>query len=170
MRKVMVVPYTDEWRTLFLREAADISDFLKIDVKQVHHIGSTAINTIKAKPIIDILVEVSEIDYIDSVDFSELGYRALGENGIKERRFFIKGGNIRTHHLHIFEIGNDEVSRHLQFRDYLINHPSKALEYSYLKEKLAEKFPNDIESYIKGKDAFIKSIDEEARKWKKESC
>ncbi|EOD00206.1 GrpB family protein [Caldisalinibacter kiritimatiensis] len=121
----------------------------------VHHIESTAIPGIKAKPIIDILVVVSDIGEVDSYNccMAELGYVAMGEYGIQRRRFFIKGGN-------------KEIERHINFRDYLINHPNEAKEYSQLKEKLAEKYTYDIDSYVRGKNKFINKIDEKAKAWK----
>lgn len=136
----------------------------------VYHIGSTAIPTIKAKPVIDILVEVKNIQFVDryNLKMKQLGYEALGENGIPQRRFFQKGGDKRTNHVHIFEQGNKEIARHLTFRDYMIAHPEEALRYSQLKQTLAEKFPYNIEKYIEGKNDYIKEVDTMAEKWRRD--
>jgi GrpB-like predicted nucleotidyltransferase (UPF0157 family) len=99
----------------------------------------------------------------------QLGYDPQGENGIPNRRYFSKGGDNRTHHVHMFQSGNEEINRHLQFRDYLIAHPKKALDYSNLKEKLAKQFPSQIDQYIEGKDALIKEIDLLAEKWNRKN-
>lgn len=167
MRKVEVLPHQVQWSELFREERKRIKNVFEEEILNVFHIGSTAIPNIKAKPVIDIMVEVTNIANVDNFnsDMEKLGYEALGENGIPKRRFFIKGGDNRTHHVHIFEHGNEEIIRHLTFRDYMIAYPEEAMKYSQLKEYLAEKFPNNIEKYIEGKNNYIKEIDNKAEKW-----
>jgi GrpB-like predicted nucleotidyltransferase (UPF0157 family) len=122
-----------------------------------------------AKPIIDILVEVKDIESVDNYNeqMSALGYRALGEHGISGRRFFRKGEVERTHHVHVFETGSEHITRHLAFKEYMIAHPKEAKAYSELKQKLSKQFPTDIESYIEGKDPFIKETEKKALQWYK---
>jgi GrpB-like predicted nucleotidyltransferase (UPF0157 family) len=138
-------------------------DALGENVITIHHIGSTAIETIYAKPIIDMLVEVSEIDRVDdrNSNMQALGYECMGEFGILQRRFFRKdnAAGIRTHHIHIFAANTAQVIRHLAFRDYLRSHPAAAQAYSELKQQLAQQHPTDIEAYMDGKAAFIHAID-----------
>ena len=169
MRKVEVIPYKEEWSALFLEESEKIKEVYGDEIVSIYHIGSTAIPNIYAKPVIDILVEVMDIDRIDLYNkrMEQLNYEARGENGIPNRRFFMKGGNNRTHHVHIFEKGDDEIKRHLVFRDYMIAHPEEALQYSQLKQQLAKQFPDNMEDYIEGKDDYIKSIDQKAAEWVK---
>ena len=162
VREIKVVPYDPEWPNLFKIEADRIAAVLDQQVVAIHHIGSTAIPNISAKPIIDMLVVVQDIEKID--DFNEemtkQGYRPRGERGIPGRRFFIKGDDAnRTHHIHIFQTGNPEIERHLNFRDYMIAHPEEAQAYGRLKEELTQRFPHDIEGYMAGKDGFIKEIE-----------
>ena len=163
MRKVEVVKHNPEWRNLFKAESQTISNILGQNIVGVHHIGSTAIPYIYAKPIIDLLVEVNNIEDIDrhNKDMKQIGYQAMGEFGINGRRYFRKdnASGIRTHHVHIFETSSPQVKRHIAFRDYMLAHPSDAKQYSDLKRKLAQQFPYDIESYMDGKDEFIKNID-----------
>ncbi len=160
-RKVEVVPYNSVWKQKFIEEAKKIEKIFKEIFIDIYHIGSTAIPLVKAKPIIDIMVEVEDINKVNSYNkqMEKLGYVALGEYGIPKRRFFQKGGNKRTHHVHIFEKGNPHIKRHIDFRDYLISNPKIAEEYSHLKEKLAKKYRHDIDKYQEGKDSFIKRID-----------
>ena len=161
-RIVEVLPYNPIWQQKFKEEAKKIEKIFKEIFVDIHHIGSTAIPLVKAKPIIDIMVEVKDINKVDSYNkqMEELGYEALGEFGILKRRFFQKGGNIRTHHVHIFEEGSPQIKRHIDFRDYLVSHSKIAGEYSRLKEKLAKRYRYDINRYQEGKDSFIKKIDE----------
>ena len=172
MRKVEVVPHDSSWRETFDTEARAVTVSLGDTVQEVHHIGSTAIPGIHAKPVIDMLVEVESLAAVDRHEESMncLGYEGLGEYGIPGRRYFRKdsAAGIRTHHVHVFEQGSAEVGRHLTFRDYMKTHPDEARAYSELKERLARAHPNDIESYMDGKDAFIKAVDRKAARWRAE--
>lgn len=127
----------------------------------IHHIGSTAIPNIYAKPIVDILPVVKDIKLVDSLNskFEVLGYICMGEYGIPGRRFYWKSKDNRTHNIHLFEQGSAEISRHLSFRDFMRNHEDYAKAYSVLKCCMAEVFPHDIENYVNGKSSFVQSID-----------
>ncbi|WP_349729860.1 GrpB family protein [Peribacillus frigoritolerans] len=167
MRKVEVVPYRKEWSKLFHDECEKLQGIFGPELIKLYHIGSTAIPAIHAKPVIDILAVVKDVECV--ADFNkemhEIGYDARGENGIAGRRFFCKGGDERTHHIHLFQKGHDEIARHLAFRDYLLAHPGEAQRYSRLKQRLAAEFPDDIKGYVNGKDDFIKKSDERAKHW-----
>ena len=154
---------------MYKEESEKIKNVLSDSIIDIHHIGSTAMPGIKAKPVIDILVEVKDIEAVERYNnkMEELGYEAMGEHGIPKRRFFRKGGNKRTHHIHIFQVGNEEIERHINFKEYLIAHPDKAREYSKLKEKLANKYTYDAENYTNSKSDFIKEIDRKIKLWKK---
>jgi GrpB-like predicted nucleotidyltransferase (UPF0157 family) len=171
-RKVEVVPHNPNWRNLFETESKQITIALGEKIVVIHHIGSTSIEKIYAKPIIDILVEVKSIDRVDDQNSSMqlLGYQCMGEFGIKDRRFFRKDNldGIRTHHIHAFEVGSAQISRHLAFRDYLNVYIDDALAYSSLKRSLAAKYPDDIEGYMDGKHEFIQEIDRQAAEWRRQ--
>lgn len=168
VRKVEVLPHDPAWENAFALEAGQIAAVWEGEVVAVHHVGSTAISGIYAKPIIDLLVEVRDIQRIDTLaqKIVALGYHPMGEFGIPGRRFFYKGGNEhRTHHLHVFEQDNPEIERHLLFRDYMRAHPEEAQAYSRLKISLAGVYPFDIDGYCMGKDSFIREIDRRAAAW-----
>jgi GrpB-like predicted nucleotidyltransferase (UPF0157 family) len=137
---------------------------------RLHHIGSTAIPGIRAKPIIDLLLEVTDVAELDgrASDMEELGYEGKGEFGIPGRRYFRKdnASGVRTHHVHAFQAGSPEVERHLAFRDYMIAHPAAAQAYSELKQELAREHPDDIGAYVAGKDPFIKEHQPRAIAWR----
>jgi GrpB-like predicted nucleotidyltransferase (UPF0157 family) len=168
-RIVGVVSYNSNWKKMYKEESEKIKNVLSDIIIDIHHIGSTAIPGIKAKPVVDILVEVEDIEGVNQYNhkMKELGYEAMGEYGIPKRRFFRKGGNNRTHHIHVFQLGNKEIERHINFKEYLIAHPKKAREYSKLKEKLANKYNYDVENYTNSKSDFIKEIDKKAKLWGK---
>ncbi|MBE9188013.1 GrpB family protein [Microcoleus sp. LEGE 07076] len=168
--KVEVVPHDRSWRDAFETESKQIALALTENAIAIHHIGSTAIPQIQAKPIIDMLVEVKDIMKVDaqSSGVEALGYEAMGEFGIPGRRFFRKSNElgIRTHHIHTFEVNSAQIYRHLAFRDYLISHPEDGQQYSELKRKLANTYHDNIQGYMDGKDGFIKEIDRKAAKWR----
>ena len=119
MRVIEVVPHRPEWFTSFAEEAARISQGLNKTLVRIHHIGSTAIPGLAAKPIIDILLEVSSLAELDEAapSLAALDYEAKGAFGIERRRYFQKGGDARTHQIHAFAIDDPHIVRHLAFRD-----------------------------------------------------
>jgi len=155
---------------MFSEEAKKLQQIFKTEMIDIHHIGSTSVPQLKAKPILDIMPVVKDINIVDKYngDMRSIGYEPKGENGIPERRYFEKGGDNRSHHVHIYQIGNDEIKRHLAFRDYLREHPVEKKNYGEVKEKLAKQFPYDIKSYINGKDHLIKKIEAKSLNWYKE--
>lgn len=161
--KIYMVSHDPKWRQLFQQEAEQLTAVLGSSVAAVHHIGSTAIPTIYAKPVLDLLLVVQDLAALDTKQprMEALGYEALGEFGIPGRRYFRRDNlsGERTHQVHVFENDSPQIKRHLAFRDYLINRPETAQEYSDLKRELAAKHPEDIELYMDGKDEFIQEID-----------
>ncbi|MBM7553576.1 GrpB family protein [Thalassobacillus pellis] len=167
MRKVEVTSYNPEWKRKFEKEAKLLRDIFGVLVADIHHIGSTSVECMKAKPIIDIMPVVYDIKKVDEKndDMRKIGYQPKGEYGIPGRRYFRKGGDLRTHHVHIFEFGDNNIERHLAFRDYLRTYTQARVDYGNLKTKLAERFPNDMDSYIEGKEKFVVKLEGEALKW-----
>jgi GrpB-like predicted nucleotidyltransferase (UPF0157 family) len=167
-RTVEVVAHDSAWAGQFRVEAALLARLFGTEVIAIHHIGSTAIPGIKAKPILDFLVEVSNIAHIDDYNLAmtRLGYQPKGELGIPGRRYFSKDtAGVRSHHVHAFERGNPEIERHILFVDFLIAHPARARAYSELKEILAVRYRNDPYAYNDAKATFIQEIDREAVAW-----
>ena len=164
-----VVPHDPNWKTAFADEAEAIKEAFWITPVQVHHIGSTAIPDILAKPIIDLLGIVSSLADADAKAraLENLGYEVMGAYGIEGRRYFRKMDNngTRTHHFHIFEEGSLHVERHLAFRDYLVAHPNVAKEYSSLKERLTRGDNPSWDEYLDGKDPFINRVEPQAVDW-----
>lgn len=160
-KNIEVVTYNPEWPEMFESEAAVIKQALGSNCITIHHIGSTSVPGLSAKPIIDMLPVVRDIQEVDTATkaMESLGYEAKGEFGIAFRRYFQKGKNIRTHNVHVYQESDPEISRYLKFRDWMRSHADDAENYAKLKTELAAKFPQDILSYCNGKDAFVASID-----------
>lgn len=124
-RIIKVVNYNPQWVESYLVESASIRNALEGLDACLHHIGSTSVPGLMAKPVIDILIEVADVTAMDGYDgaMKAIGYIPKGEFGIPGRRFYLKGLYDRTHHIHAFNFGTPDVLRHLAFRDYLITHP-----------------------------------------------
>lgn len=167
MRKVEVRPYNANWPKMFKQEVTNLKGIYGNRIVTVHHIGSTSIKGLKAKPIIDLLPVVKDITEVDKFDdqMKALGYEPKGENGISGRRYFQKGGDVRTHHVHIYQQGDLQIDRHLAFRNYLRVNSTLRNKYGNLKEDLSKQFPYDIASYIQGKEELVLAIEKEALNW-----
>lgn len=165
-RHVLVVDYDPTWPLKFRQEAQKIRAILKDNCAAIYHIGSTSVPGLAAKPVIDIMPVVYSLEKVDLVaeEFRQIGYEYMGEWGIPGRRYLRKGGDHRTHHVHIFAQSDTENIRcNLAFPHYLRTHESVKQEYARLKKELAAQHPYDIEAYCDGKDAFIKAVDAAAK-------
>ncbi|HHT68658.1 MAG TPA: GrpB family protein [Firmicutes bacterium] len=165
--KVVVSEYDPKWPMLFAMEADWLQEVFGDELLQIHHIGSTSVPGLKAKPIIDIMPVVRNILRVDDLiqGMDALGYQSMGEFGIPGRRYFRKGKEERTHHVHVFQADSKDVQRHLAFRDFMRAHPDEAARYGELKATLAKQFPDSIESYMDGKDDYIKRVEKQALEW-----
>ena len=168
MRKTEIAAWTEEWNEQYLLEKSVLESVFTNDLVHIFHIGSTSIPTIGyAKPIIDILIVVNNIDKVDlyNSQMTALGYMPKGENGIEGRRYFSKGKNQKTHHVHIFQTGHEHITIHLDFKVYLINHPVEAKKYGDLKVILKNQYPNNHEKYQEGKQDFVNELVVKAQRW-----
>ena len=171
MRHIVVVPYDPAWPERFQREAVAIKALLGDNLLELHHIGSTSVPGLQAKPVIDMLAVVRSLEDTERCypGFEALGYECMGEFGIPGRRFFKKGGDQRTHHIHMFTPASDlDIRRHLAVRDYLRCHPEEAAAYGALKEQVAQAYPYDNEGYCDGKDAYVQALERRALAWQTE--
>jgi GrpB-like predicted nucleotidyltransferase (UPF0157 family) len=167
-REVALVPHNPEWSQQANQEISRLLEGLSFSIIGVYHIGSTSIPGIKAKPILDFVMEVDDLDDVlkSAAEFEALGYKSKGEFGIPGRQFFIRDTDgERSHHLHVFQKGHPDIERHTIFRDYLRANPDAAQDYEKLKEKLAKRFPKQSSNYTAAKSDFILSMDEVARYW-----
>jgi GrpB-like predicted nucleotidyltransferase (UPF0157 family) len=169
MNAVAVVPHDPEWGRAFEREADAIRHALHDVPIVLHHIGSTSIPGILAKPIIDLLGVVDDLEATDreSGRLRDLGYEVMGPFGIEGRRYFRKfdAAGRRTHHLHVFEAGSPHIERHLAFRDFLRSHPAKANEYSALKNAITSESGVSWERYVEAKGPFVDETEKLALAW-----
>lgn len=159
-KSIKVVPYDPNCPHVFEQEAALIQQALGDNCLQVHHIGSTSVPGLVAKPIIDMIPVVHDIKDVDNCNDSmiELDYKPKGEHGILFRRFFSSS----KCNIHVFEEGSTEIERHIKFRDWMRTHPEDMQAYAELKHNLAIRFKNNMFSYCLGKEDFVAAIDKKA--------
>jgi GrpB-like predicted nucleotidyltransferase (UPF0157 family) len=160
--------YSPAWPVAFNQEAERLKSLLADELITVHHIGSTSIPGLAAKPIIDLLPLVHTIETLDGLTpmLEHAGYQAWGEYGLAGRRYFTKDrGAYRTHNIHIYQVDNPDIERHLAFCAYLRNHSQLCDEYAALKREVYARHPSDIAAYNDGKNAWIKAIEAEALEW-----
>jgi GrpB-like predicted nucleotidyltransferase (UPF0157 family) len=168
MRTVEIVPYDPQWPSLFREAAAELCAAFGENLVVHHHIGSTAIPGMPAKPVIDAMPVVQDIERVADAEpaLIRIGYEPRGEYGISGRRYFVKEvEGRRSHHVHAFEVNHPAVTRHLAFRDFLIAHPDEARRYAELKLKLADRYRNERQSYVEGKASFIAELERRALGW-----
>ena len=159
--------YNHHWEQEFEYEKKRIAHVLGEKALGIEHIGSTSIRGMEAKPIIDIIVGVKDLDEVSNfvIPLSEIEYEYVHKPEFKDRRFFRKGlWGQGTCHLHMCEINSSEWIEKLLFRDYLRVHPNVAKEYALLKQELASNYKFDRPTYTKKKEPFIRTIIEIARK------
>ena len=156
-RKIEVLDYDPHWQDLFSQEKYMLSKVLKDNLVAIEHIGSTSVKGLAAKPIIDILIEVNTLTHLDNQqgEIEALGYVARGENTIKGRRYYQKGGVQRSHHIHAFETANPHLTEHRAFRDYLSTHRDIAQAYANIKRQAAARCCHNSEEYMRLKNDFV---------------
>ncbi len=173
-RIIEVVGYDPNWITAYEKEAALLMQVFGRRLVQIHHVGSTAVTDLPAKPIIDILVVLDHTNDIDRFNpaMEALGYQIRGEcldapvPGTPGRFYFSKNTNgVRSHHVHVCARGHREIVDKLAFRDYLRSHRNVAVTYGKLKQRAAIDHRSDNVGYMRAKDGFIKSALLDARSW-----
>lgn len=169
--EIEIVSYNPSWPRLFEKEKAFLQDTLPDDILgRIEHFGSTAVPGLSAKPIIDILVEVSSLEetknkvvpLLESEGYEYLWRPTIG-NQPPYYAWFIKRNSkgVRSHHIHM--VKSDSILwKRLYFRDYLIDFPAEAKRYDTLKKTLAKRYSHDRIEYTKQKSDYILKITDKA--------
>ncbi|MBI5836459.1 MAG: GrpB family protein [Candidatus Eisenbacteria bacterium] len=173
--EVAIAPYDPAWPELFRQESEHLLSCLSRElIRRIEHFGSTAVPGLAAKPIVDMLVEVTDlrevgvriVPALESRGYEYFWRPTHGDDGPPFYAWFIKrdprtGG--RTHHIHMVESHFTTHWDRLLFRDYLIGHPEVARDYEALKRRLASSWTHDRAAYTQGKTEFIVRVTEAAK-------
>ena len=173
--EVAIVPYEPSWPALFRREEQHLMSCLPNElIRRIEHFGSTAVPGLAAKPIVDILVEVTDLEatkariapILEAQGYDYFWRPTFGDDTPPFYAWFIKRDprtGARTHHIHMVDAGFTEHWDRLLFRDYLIDHPEVAKEYEDLKIRLATVSAHDRLAYARGKKEFIDRVTQRAK-------
>ena len=154
-REMRVVPYDSRWPGQFEAIRAQLSVIFGPLAREIHHIGSTAVPNMQAKPIIDVLIVVDRIGDVDTLndDMLAAGYTPRGKHGVPGRRYFVMlaaDGENHVCHVHCYEPDNPHVAAELLFRDTLRSDPAAFHAYEQIKREAAKRFrfsPSEYEAY-----------------------
>jgi GrpB-like predicted nucleotidyltransferase (UPF0157 family) len=172
--EISLLPYDPEWPNAFQEEAEHLRGLLPQKlIRRIEHFGSTSVPGLSAKPVVDMLVEVSSLEETKNVVVPILrsaGYEYFWRPTIDDQppwyAWFIKRNprGERTHHIHMVE-GDSELWERLLFRDYLRAFPAEAGNYAQLKRTLSKDFQHDRAAYTKGKTEYIQSVMKKAKEY-----
>lgn len=160
-------PHSPAWHDAAVREEQRLLEALGPQLIAVHHIGSTAIAGIVAKPILDLIPEIRSLTAFDAWQpvLLQLGYEWWGEYGMAGRRYATLTDGAtgqRCIQLHIFATGSPHIERHLAFRDFLRAHSEKAREYEAIKLRSRDQHPADSHAYSDAKSDWIRATEADA--------
>jgi len=159
---VRVVEHESEWGELFATEATTLHEHIGDIVADIQHVGSTAVPGLPAKPILDIAVAVPSSEVIPTVAerLSKIGYIDRGDAGRNGGYILVKESepDIRTIHVHIVELTDNQWRNYIDFRDILRRDAVIRRRYAEAKQHLAEKYRHDRKSYTAGKNEFIRGV------------
>jgi GrpB-like predicted nucleotidyltransferase (UPF0157 family) len=163
---VRLSEFSEQWARMYEQEVERLNEIFKDEVIRFEHFGSTSVEGMKAKPVVDMMCIVKDINIIDGYNekMASLGYDVAGDWGIPGRRLFRKGGEERTHHIHVYQFDHPQIDRHLVFRDYLRSQPEEVIRYSNFKEELAAMYERTNE-YSPAKKAFVSEMEKSALDW-----
>jgi GrpB-like predicted nucleotidyltransferase (UPF0157 family) len=161
-KSIIVVAYDENWRAEFERIKKELLGAIGDLAIAIEHVGSTSVEGLPAKPIIDIdLVIKSYNDFEDlKAKLDQIGYTHRGDLGIKDRQAFGYEGkaHLMKHHLYVCPQYSEELKRHMTFRDYLRSHPEDRDWYGQVKTYAARAFPKDIDNYLTAKEPCIAEL------------
>jgi len=160
-RNYVILPYNPKWVKQFTAESKVIRTAFEDPELEIEHIGSTAVPGMSGKPLIDILVIISDIDLVDPhVEAMErAGYTAYGD--FLEMKSYLFAREINGQKLvnvHVFETGHPHIKEMLAVRDFLRNNLDEAKAYSRLKNQLYKQYPTDYAGYREAKDEYVEDL------------
>jgi GrpB-like predicted nucleotidyltransferase (UPF0157 family) len=159
---IIVEPYNTEWASEFEKIRQYLLPHIRDLIVDIHHVGSTSVEGLSAKPIIDFDIEITSMAVFSQLKerLSRLGFHHEGDYGISGREVFrrMTPDDFMQYHMYVCPSESEELMQHLRFRDALRTNPQAVNEYGMLKIALATKHVNDIDAYIKGKTSFVRNI------------
>ncbi len=161
-RRIVVTDYQEEWATAFLEFKNYLEKELHYPYLRIEHVGSTSVEGLAAKPILDVLIILPDSSHFDIVKsrLDSIGYFHNGDQGIKDREVFKSrlDSPFYTHHLYVSYPNSISTKNQIYLRNHLRKFEQDRHIYGELKKQLAQQFEYDIDSYMLGKTDFILSV------------
>lgn len=162
MNKVTVVPYKEIWKMEFKKIKEELVSILSGYIISIEHVGSTSVEGLAAKPVIDIDIIIKDYNSFEIIKakLASIGYIHEGDLGIKDRQAFKYEDkpNLMKHHLYVCPEYSEELKRHIAFRNYLRVNKNDRDWYGEVKLLAAKYYPEDIDSYMKAKTPCVAEI------------
>jgi GrpB-like predicted nucleotidyltransferase (UPF0157 family) len=157
MRTIVVVDYDPVWPDWFEQLRGRVWPVVHDVAVAVEHVGSTSVPGLAAKPVIDMSVVMSSEAAVPLAieRLATIRYLHRGNMGVEGREAFYGPPDGPAHNLYVCPAGSLGLVNQLAVRDYLRKHPKTARAYGDLKKRLAAKFPDDIDSYVRGKTDLV---------------
>ena len=155
---VQLDEYNPMWKEEFQAEKQNLEKLFGSIALTIEHVGSTAVEGLSAKPIIDISVGVKSLNDFEEIRelFLNNAEYSIKEDSPSDEVLVRKGSEEnRTHFIHVMEIESPRYKNTLAFRDYLRNNPEELKAYDELKRDLAEKYSDNRQMYTSSKNDFI---------------
>ena len=161
-KRVVVESYDETWTSAFEEIKKEIESAVGDLIIGIEHVGSTSVEGLSAKPIIDIDIIINDYSIFDAVvnKLNTIGYIHEGNLGIKDREAFKYSdkSHLQRHHLYVCPQQSEELHRHITFRDFLRSNPEAVKRYGAVKEKAAQLFPDDMDKYIEYKAPCVEEL------------
>ncbi len=161
-KRVVVESYDETWTSAFEEIKKEIESAVGDLIIGIEHVGSTSVEGLSAKPIIDIDIIIKDYSIFDAVvnKLNTIGYIHEGNLGIKDREAFKYSDkpHLQRHHLYVCPQQSEELHRHITFRDFLRSNPEAVKRYGAVKEKAAQLFPDDMDKYIEYKAPCVEEL------------
>ena len=159
--------YDKRWKEEYKKEKELLEMVLGDKIIEIHHVGSTSVDGLSAKPIIDILIVIEDLSLIFEIEkiLNKYEYTNMGQHDINDQYFFAKGSDdARTHYIHFTIPNSDTYYNLIYFKRYLLEHLEYMKKYMKLKEELALKYKNERKKYTMAKKDFIREVISLAKK------
>lgn len=170
LRTLLIADYETEWAREFAALQTLLAAALGSLAPRIEHVGSTSVPGLAAKPILDVDVVIANEEVLPQVTarLEPLGYTHICDLGITGREAYRRAGSLvpydgsgrewTPHHLYVCPADSPALREHIVFRNTLRADAALAAAYAVLKRDLARRFPHDIDSYVEGKTAFVRSV------------
>jgi len=162
-----ICKHDPEWKNLFHEIALQLRNALGDLAFRIDHVGSTAVEDLDAKPIIDIQISVVDFETIvnNRGKIEGLGFVFREDNSDQTKIYFREMPGKRRTHIHVRQVGSFSEQITLLFRDYLRAHPADCMRYAQEKHRLFELFNNERSKYVEGKGPIVWDIVQKAHAW-----